>query len=104
MDASQEQAVLFLFRSSENGASECFNSGLQPQNELSLSGVILSGISAIAVALDLYFRGMSVRKVKDHFSQVHNLKVNHVTVYRWVARFGKIAAEWMDRQGARFWT
>jgi transposase-like protein len=55
----------------------------------------------IALALDLYFRGMSVRKIQEHFRQVHQLKVSHVTVYRWVAHFGKIAAEWMDAQGAR---
>jgi transposase-like protein len=55
----------------------------------------------IALALDLYFRGMSVRKIAEHFAQVHNLKVGHMTVYRWVAHFGKLAAEWMDRQGAR---
>jgi len=55
----------------------------------------------IALALDLYFRGMSVRKVAEHFAQVHGLKVNHVTVYRWVVHYSKLAAEWMDRQGAR---
>jgi len=55
----------------------------------------------IALALDLYFRGMSVRKVAEHFAQVHSLQVSYVTVYRWVAHFGKLAAEWMDRQGAR---
>ena len=47
----------------------------------------------IALALDLYFRGMSVRKVAEHFAQVHNLKVNHVTLYRWVAHYSKLAAE-----------
>jgi putative transposase len=55
----------------------------------------------IALALDLYFRGMSVRKVAEHFAQVHGLKVSHVTVYRWVVHYSKLAAEWMDRQGAR---
>ncbi|MFY9716386.1 MAG: IS6 family transposase [Thermoplasmata archaeon] len=55
----------------------------------------------IALALDLYFRGMSVRKVAEHFAQVHSLKISHVTVYNWVVHFGQIAAEWMDRQGAR---
>jgi putative transposase len=55
----------------------------------------------IALALDLYFRGMSVRKVAEHFSQVQRLKISHATVYRWVAHFGKLAAEWMDAQGAR---
>jgi transposase-like protein len=55
----------------------------------------------IALALDLYFRGMSVRKVAEHFRQVHGLKISHFTVYKWVVHFGKLAAEWMDRQGAQ---
>jgi len=55
----------------------------------------------IALALDLYFRGLSVRKVAEHFEQVYDLRVSYVTVYRWVAHFGKLAAEWMDAQGAR---
>jgi putative transposase len=55
----------------------------------------------IALALDLYFRGMSVRKVAEHFRQVQGLKVSHVTVYNWVTHFGKLAAAWMDAQGAK---
>jgi len=55
----------------------------------------------VALALDLYFRGMSVRKVAEHFRQVHSLNVSYVTVYRWVAHYSQLAAEWMDRQGAR---
>ncbi|MGA7861721.1 MAG: DDE-type integrase/transposase/recombinase [Thermoplasmata archaeon] len=55
----------------------------------------------IALALDLYFRGMSVRKIAEHFEQVHNLRISHVTVYRWIAHYSKLAAEWMDAQGAR---
>ncbi len=55
----------------------------------------------IALALDLYFRGLSVRKVSQHFEQAYGLKVSHVTVYAWVRFFGKLAAEWMDAQGAR---
>ena len=54
----------------------------------------------IALALDLYFRGMSVRKVGDHLAQVYGLKVSAATVYNWIAHFSKVAAEWMDRQGA----
>ena len=55
----------------------------------------------IALALDLYFRGLSVRKVSEHFRQAYNLKISHVAVYRWLVHYGKIAAEWMDAQGAR---
>ncbi|MCI4368059.1 MAG: IS6 family transposase [Thermoplasmata archaeon] len=55
----------------------------------------------IALALDLYFRGMSVRKIAEHLRQVYSLEISHVTVYRWVAHYGRLAANWMDAQGAR---
>lgn len=52
----------------------------------------------IALALDLYFRGLSVRKVSEHFQQVYNLNISHMTVYRWIADYSRLASEWMDRQ------
>jgi putative transposase len=55
----------------------------------------------IALALDLYFRGLSLRKIADHFRQVHNLKLSAMTIYRWVTHYSRLAAEWMDAQGAR---
>jgi hypothetical protein len=36
----------------------------------------------IALALDLYFRGLSLRKVVDHFRQVHRLRLSPMTVRR----------------------
>ncbi len=55
----------------------------------------------IALSLDLYFRGMSIRKVVEHLAQVHSLSVGRMTVYRWITHYSQLAAEWMDRQGAR---
>ncbi len=55
----------------------------------------------IALALDLYFRGMSLRQIVDHFNQVYGLAISHVTVYRWIAHYSKLAAEWMDSQNAK---
>ena len=52
----------------------------------------------IALALDLYFRGLSVRKVAEHFQQVYNLHVSHMTVYRWIYDYSKLASKWMDKQ------
>lgn len=52
----------------------------------------------IALALDLYFRGMSLRQIVEHFSQVHSLKISHQTVYRWIVHYSKLAADWMDSQ------
>jgi transposase-like protein len=55
----------------------------------------------IALALDLYFRGMSVRKVREHLGQVYSLKVSAATIYNWIVHFSKVAAKWMDAQGAK---
>jgi transposase-like protein len=55
----------------------------------------------IARSLDLYFRGMSIRKVREYLEQVERLQVSHMTVYRWVVHYSKLASEWMDAQGAR---
>jgi putative transposase len=55
----------------------------------------------IAKALDLYFRGTSLRQVADHFAQAYGLKVSDTTVYRWIVHYSKLASEWMAGQGAQ---
>jgi putative transposase len=55
----------------------------------------------VALAHDLYFRGLSLRKVADHFAQAYGLSVSPATIYRWIARFTPKAARWMDSLGAR---
>jgi putative transposase len=55
----------------------------------------------ISKALDLYFRGTSFRQVAEHFAQAYNLPVGATTVYRWVTHYSALAAEWMDKQGAK---
>ncbi|MGP8073368.1 MAG: IS6 family transposase [Thermoplasmata archaeon] len=55
----------------------------------------------VALALDLYFRGLSLRKVSDHLHQAHGFKVRPSTIYNWITRFTPPAAHWMDSLGAR---
>jgi transposase-like protein len=55
----------------------------------------------VALALDLYFRGLSLRKVAAHLKQVYGLSVAPMTIYGWIARSTPKAAKWMDSQGAR---
>ncbi len=55
----------------------------------------------IAKALDLYFRGTSLRQVADHFAQAYNLPISAMTVYRWVTHYSELAAKWLDAQGAK---
>ncbi len=56
----------------------------------------------IAKVLDLYFRGVSLRQVPTHFGQAYGLAVSPMTVYRWIVHYSKLAAEWMNLQGAKF--
>ena len=55
----------------------------------------------IARALDLYFRGVSFRQVRDHLAEAYGLSLSPMTVYRWVTHYSRLAAEWMDSQGAK---
>ncbi len=54
----------------------------------------------IAKALDLYFRGVSLRQVASHFAQVYGLKLSPMTVYRWIVHYSRLAHEWMASQKA----
>jgi len=55
----------------------------------------------VALALDLYFRGLSLRSVSDHLRQAHGTAVSPATIYHWIARFVPRAVEWMDSLGPR---
>jgi transposase-like protein len=44
-------------------------------------------------ALDLYFKGLSLRKISDHINQQYGMRVTHQTVYRWVLRYLALAKE-----------
>lgn len=52
--------------------------------------------SMIAVALDLYFRGLSLRQVAEHIEASWRRKVSYTTILRWVKKFVKILALYVD--------
>jgi putative transposase len=41
----------------------------------------------MAATLDLYFKGISLRKISDHLRQFYGQNVAHSTVYRWICRY-----------------
>ena len=43
----------------------------------------------ITLVMDLYFKGVSLRKIKDHLSQFYGRKIHHETIRRWIVRFTK---------------
>jgi len=47
----------------------------------------------ITASLDLFFKGVSLRKIVDHIKQFYNLKVNASTVLRWIQRYTELMDE-----------
>ncbi|MFZ3077303.1 MAG: DDE-type integrase/transposase/recombinase [Candidatus Aenigmatarchaeota archaeon] len=47
----------------------------------------------LTVSLDLYFKGLSLRKVKDHLHQFYNVKMSHTTILNWIYKFSMFASQ-----------
>jgi len=52
----------------------------------------------ICLTLDLYFKGVSLRKICDHLKQFYGLKIVHVTLLNWLKRYIDI----MDKYVSQF--
>ncbi len=50
----------------------------------------------IALTLDLYFKGVSLRKIKHHLKQFYNLNIGHMSVYRWIEKYVGIMNEYVN--------
>lgn len=50
----------------------------------------------VTMALDLYFKGISLRKVKEHIVLFHGVKVSHVAILGWIRKFGEVVAPFVD--------
>ena len=44
----------------------------------------------ICVTLDLYFKGISLRKITDHLRQFHELDIHFTTIYLWIKKYIEI--------------
>ena len=50
----------------------------------------------ICAAIDLYFKGVSLRKVADHIKQFYNVPIHNTSVLRWIQRFGQEVSLFVD--------
>jgi transposase-like protein len=50
----------------------------------------------ICAAIDLYFKGVSLRKVADHIKQFYNVSIHNTSVLRWIQRFGEEVSPFVD--------
>jgi putative transposase len=51
---------------------------------------------AITVALDLYFKGVSLRKIVDHLKQFERVNVSHVAVIKWIKKYVTLMKDYVD--------
>lgn len=50
----------------------------------------------ICASIDLYFKGVSLRKVADHIEQFQGVSISNVSVLRWVQRFAEVVGPFVD--------
>lgn len=51
----------------------------------------------ITAVIDLYFKGVSLRKIQDHVKQFYELEITHVTIYYWIRRFTKMMNAYVEK-------
>lgn len=54
----------------------------------------------ITLTLDLYFKGLSQRKIADHLKQFENVTVNQSTLLRWIQKYMKLLAKYSEKYKA----
>jgi len=51
----------------------------------------------VTIALDLYFKGISLRSITDHLKQFYGTEVSHVAVFKWIKKYVKLMKEYVDQ-------
>ncbi len=51
----------------------------------------------VTVALDLYFKGISMRAIVDHLKQFYGVEVSHVAVYKWIRKYVQMLKKYADQ-------
>lgn len=50
----------------------------------------------ISNAVDLYFKGVSLRKIAEHIKQSYGTNINYSSVCRWLRRFNRVVQPYVD--------
>lgn len=50
----------------------------------------------ICAAIDLYFKGVSLRKVADHIKQFYDVNIDNTSVLRWIQRFADVVSPFVN--------
>jgi transposase-like protein len=53
--------------------------------------------NAITAGLDLYFKGISLRQIRQHLIQFYGINISHVAIYKWIRKFGEVVTPFVDK-------
>ena len=51
----------------------------------------------ITLALDLYFKGVSLRKIREHVKMFEGINVSHVAILGWIRKFAEVVTPFVDQ-------
>lgn len=74
---------------------KCLDCGKKFCNNIGLRSKVSA--KAITASLDLYFKGVSLRQVRQHLIQFYGINVTHVAIYKWVRKFGEVVQPYVDQ-------
>jgi len=67
----------------------CKNCGKKFTDRTEFRGMRKSAL-AVAAALDLYFKGLSLRQISHHLKNTTGIAVSHITIRNWVKKYVKM--------------
>lgn len=73
----------------------CLDCGERFCNNMGLRSKVSA--KAITAGLDLYFKGVSLRQVKQHLLQFYGINVTHVAIYKWIRKFVEVVEPYVDK-------
>ena len=51
----------------------------------------------ITLSIDLFYRGVSTRKVQEHLKAFYPHNASHKSIYKWIIKYSKIISQWTDK-------
>jgi transposase-like protein len=73
----------------------CLECGQRFCNNIGLRSKVSA--KAITASLDLYFKGVSLRQVRQHLLQFYGINVTHVAIYKWIHKFQEVVQPYVDQ-------
>jgi transposase-like protein len=51
----------------------------------------------IAVSIDLYFEGLSVRKIQNQIEKILDVSVSQVAIWKWIMKYSQMVSEYVEK-------